>query len=83
MKVTKIDRGKVEIEIDNYILSISGEAMLVKQLPELSEYVLYKNSFNWINTVTQPDIDEEALFLFLRKEFIKRNLRLVVEIRQT
>lgn len=24
-------------------------------------------------------LDEEALFLFLRKEFIKRNLRLVIE----
>lgn len=79
MKILKIDHGSVEIEIDNSILRISGEAMLVKQLPELSEYVLYKNTFNWINTATQPDIDEEALFLFLRKEFIKRNLLLVVE----
>lgn len=79
MKIVKIDRGSVEIEIDNHILRISGEAMLVKQPPELSEYVLYKKSFNWINTATQPDIDEEALFSFLRKEFIKRNLRLVVE----
>ncbi|MGE8302305.1 MAG: hypothetical protein ACN6OW_22205 [Sphingobacterium paramultivorum] len=79
MKILKIDRGSVEIEIDNSILRISGEAMLVKQLPELSEYVLYKNTFNWINTATQRDIDEEALFLFLRKEFVKRNLLLVVE----
>lgn len=79
MKIVKIDRGSVEIEIDNHILRISGEAMLVRQPPELSEYVLYKNSFNWINKATQPDIDEEALFSFLRKEFIKRNLLLVVE----
>lgn len=37
MKVTKIDPGSVEIEIDNHILSISSEAMLPKQPHKLSE----------------------------------------------
>lgn len=79
MKIIKIERGSVEIEIDSHIFSILGEAMLAKQPPELSEYVLYKNTLNGKNTDIQPDIDEEALFAFLRKEFIKRNLMLIVE----
>lgn len=79
MKIIKIDRGSVEIEIDSHILSISGEAMLLKQPPELSEYVLYKNTITWTKTATHPDIEEETLFSFLRKEFIKRNLILIVE----
>lgn len=79
MKIIKIDRGSVEIEIDNQILSISGEAMLVKQPPELSEYVIYKNSLSWKSAETHPDIEEELLFSFLRKEFIKKNLLLIVE----
>jgi hypothetical protein len=79
MKIVKIDRGSVEIEIDNHILSIPGEAMLPKQPPELSEYVMYKNTLNWKNIDDHPDIDQEALFSILRKEFLKRNMLLVIE----
>lgn len=42
MKIMKIDWGSVEIEIDNHILSISGEAMLVKQQCELSDICFIK-----------------------------------------
>lgn len=79
MKILKIDRGSVEIEIDSHMLRISGEAMLPEQSPELSEYVLYKNTLHWANRDTPPDIDEEALFSFLKKEFLKRNLVLIIE----
>ena len=79
MRIIKLDRGSVEIEIDHHILSILGEAMLPKAPPELSEYIIYKNTLNWKNKDDRPDIDEEALFSFLRKEFLKRNLLLVIE----
>lgn len=40
--MVKIDRGSVEM--DGHVLNILGEAMLPKQPPELSEYVLYNNT---------------------------------------
>lgn len=79
MRIVKIDRGHVEVEIDGHILRMTGEAMLPKTPPELSKYVLYKNTLNWTNTDAHTDIDEEALFSFLRKEFLKRNLILMIE----
>lgn len=56
-----------------------GEAMLPKQLPKLSEYVLDKNTLSWTKTVADTDIDIEALFSILRKEFLKRNLIVLIE----
>ncbi|WP_313492029.1 MULTISPECIES: hypothetical protein [Sphingobacterium] len=79
MKIIKIQRSYVEVEIDGYILRITGEAMLPIPSPELSEYVLYKNTLNWTNKDTRHDIEEDALFSFLKKEFLKRNLRLIIE----
>lgn len=79
MKILKIDRGSVTVEIKDKILKISGEAMLPKPASEMSEYVIYKNSFSWQNSDTPPDIDKNALFEFLEKEFSKRNLLLILE----
>lgn len=61
------------------LLKSLGEAMLPKQLPKLSEYVLDKNTLSWTKTVADTDIDIEALFSFLRKEFLKRNLIVLIE----
>lgn len=79
MRIVKIDRGSVEIEIDNHILSISGEAMLPKQPHKLSEYVLYRNSLKWLSDELHPMMNEDELFTFIEKDFLKRNLILIIE----
>ncbi|GEM_PF-797754 len=79
MQLLKIDRGNVSIEIGNNILKISGEAMLPKPFPEMSEYVIYENSLSWQNDEAPPEINKKELFTFLEKEFAKRNLLLILE----
>lgn len=79
IKILKIDRSSVQVEIDGYILKILGEAMLPEQPPKLSEYVLYRNSLKWLSDETHPTMKEEELFVFMEKEFLKRNLFLIIE----
>lgn len=79
MKIIKIDRGCVDIEVNGHLLSIQGEAMLPKQTPEESEYVLYKDTQHWKEIGVHPNLSEEELYAFLEKEFLKRNLRLIIE----
>lgn len=78
MKIVKIDRGSIEIDMGGYVLRIVGEAMTPKQVPELSEYVLYKNSMSWLDNRAHPAMDEKILFSFLEKDLLKRNLRLII-----
>lgn len=73
MKLLKIDRGSISIEIGNNILKISGEAMLPKPLPKMSEYVIYKNSLSWQNADASPKIDQKELFIKLKKFIILDN----------
>lgn len=79
MKILKIDRGSVHIEIDGDILRISGEAMLPKQAPGISEYILYQNTLHWQDPAIRSKINEQALFAFLETEFAKRNLLLLIQ----
>jgi hypothetical protein len=79
MRIIKIDRGSIEIDLEGYVLRIAGEAIMPKQLPELSEYVLYRNSMRWLDNKSHPAMDEKILFSFLEKELLKRNLRLIIE----
>lgn len=79
MKIIKIGRGSVDIEVNGHLLSIQGEAMLPKQAPEKSEYLLYKNTLHWKDMDVHPDIREDVLYTFLEKEFLQRNLRLIIE----
>lgn len=79
MKIVKIDRGHVEVEIEGYVLNIAGEAMLPEPPPGLSGYILYKNSLRWLKNNAYPKLEEEVLFTFLEKEFLKRNLLLRIE----
>ena len=79
MKIIKIDRGNIQIEIQLHILRIQGEAMLPKRENTLSEYVIYKNSLTWLHTENPPVINKEELFSFLRKELFTRNMLLVIE----
>lgn len=79
MKIIKIDRGSVDIEVNGLLLSIKGEAMLPKQAPEIAEYVLYKNSLHWKENEGHPNLSEEELYAFLEEAFLQRNLRLIIE----
>ena len=79
MKIIKIDRGSVDIEVNGHLLSIKGEAMLPKQAPEIAEYVLYKNSLHWKENEGYPNLSEEELYAFLEEAFLQRNLRLIIE----
>ncbi len=79
MKIIKIDRGSVDIDVNGHLLSIQGEAMLPKQAPEIAEYVLYKNTRQWKELGVHPNLSMEELYAFLEKEFLKRNLRLIIE----
>lgn len=79
MKIIKIDRGSVDIQVNGHLLSLQGEAMLPEQAPEKSEYVLYKNTLHWKESGVHPSLSEEELYAFLEEEFLKRNLRLIIE----
>lgn len=79
MKILKIDRGSVEIDIDGEILRVLGEAMMPLPKPELSSYVIYENSFKWKNKDYNLIINRSKIIDFLRKEFLERNLRLIIE----
>lgn len=79
MKIIKIDRGCVDIEVNGHLLNIQGEAMLPEQAPEKSEYVLYRNTLHWKEIEGHPNLSEEELYAFLEEEFLKRNLRLIIE----
>lgn len=79
MKILKIDRGSVEIDIDGEILRVLGEAMMPLPKPELSSYVIYENSFKWKNQDYNLIINRSKIIDFLRKEFLERNLRLIIE----
>lgn len=79
MKVLKIDRGSVEVEIEGDILRISGEAMLPNQASGISEYILYQNTLHWQNIAIHPSINEQEVFAFLKTEFAKRNLLLIIQ----
>ena len=67
MKIIKIQQNYVEVQIKGVVLRITGEAMMPKQLPELTKYVLYKNTLSWINIDAHPDMDSAVVFSFLRK----------------
>lgn len=79
MEIVKIDRGSIVIAIEGHLLQLSGEAMLPREAPLRSEYVVYKDSLCWQDTGNHPIIDKEDLFLLLEKEFLKRNLKLIIQ----
>lgn len=79
MKIIKISRGGVDVEVNGYVFNIWGEAMLPQQLPALSDYILYSNTLDAENKHLHPVLDKEALFNFLEKEFLQRSLRLIIE----
>lgn len=79
MKIVKIDRGRIQIDIDGSVLEILGEAMQPEPPPQLSTYVLYRNSLKWLSDGPHPTVKEEELFKFIEKELLKRNLFLIVE----
>ncbi len=79
MKIIKIDRGSVVVEINGKMLRILGEATTPVQLQGSSEYVIYKNSLIWLDEETIPELDFDELITFLKNEFLKRNLLLFLE----
>lgn len=83
MKLLNISRGKIELLLDNNkIVIIQGEAMMIKPIPELSEYVVYKKSIKWKDLKEKDYIDDELtidILNFIEKEFKKKNLKMIVE----
>lgn len=79
MKIVKIDRGSVEIEVDGKILLIYGEAMMPQTRPELTEFVVYINTLKWKSEPNTLSINKEQILHFLKKEFLERSMKLLVE----
>lgn len=82
MEILSISRGQIKIKLDNNDLVVDGEAMMPKQFPNLSEYVIYKNSFKWVNLNNKLPIDDNLkhkVLIFLQEELKKRNLKIVIE----
>ncbi|WP_259179147.1 hypothetical protein [Sphingobacterium sp. BIGb0165] len=79
IKMLKINRGSVVVELDGSLLKISGEAMLPKSTTKLSVYVLYKDSLKWLGNDIHPTLNEEELIAFIEKEFLNRKLSLIIE----
>lgn len=83
MRLLNISRGKIEVLLDdNKSVIIQGEAMMIKPIPELSEYVVYKNSIKWKNLKEGNSIDDglaNDILNFIEKEFKKKNLKMIVE----
>jgi hypothetical protein len=61
------------------VLIILGEAMLPKSTTKLSAYVLHRNSVKWLGNDIHPTLNEEELFAFIEKEFLNRELSLIIE----
>lgn len=82
MELLNISRGKIEVLLDNNkSVIIQGEAMMIKPIPELSEYVVYKNSIKWKNLKEEDCIDDRLvndILSFIEKEFKKKKLKMIV-----
>lgn len=79
MKITKIDRGSIEIEINNEILILQGEAMMPQPAPKLSDYVIYLNSIAWKIPEKTTEINTKRILKFIEQEFLKKRMRLIIE----
>ena len=84
MKLINISRSKIELLLDNNkSMIIQGEAMMIRPITELSEYVIYKNSIKWKNLKSKDNIDNKLIndiLCFIQKELEKRNM--VVDVPQ-
>ncbi|WP_181215751.1 hypothetical protein [Phocaeicola faecicola] len=83
MKLINISRSKIELLLDNNkSMIIQGEAMMIRPITELSEYVIYKNSIKWKNLKSKDNIDNKLIndiLCFIQKELEKRNMKMIVE----
>lgn len=82
MEILSISRGQIKINLDNNALTINGEAMMPQQSPNLSEYIIYKDSFKWVNLNNKLPIDDDLkheVLIFLEEELRKRNLKIIIE----
>lgn len=83
MELLNISRGKIEVLLDNNkSVIVQGEAMIIRPMPELSEYVVYKNSIKWKNLEEGDCIDDglaNDILSFIEKEFENKNLKLIIE----
>ncbi|PQL95237.1 Imm74 family immunity protein [Apibacter adventoris] len=82
MEILSITRGQIKVKLDNDVLSVNGEAMMPQQPPNLSEYVVYKNSFKWVTKNDNLSINDKLrtkLLIFLENELRKRSLKIIIE----
>lgn len=82
MEILSISRGQIKINLDNNALTINGEAMMPQQSSNLSEYIIYKDSFKWVNLNNKLPIDDDLkheVLIFLEEELRKRNLKIIIE----